>query len=67
MLLDMDNSGVVDIDNSWSVGGCICHRDVCNYFLCELKDQGLFVMKHIAGNTNDADIFSKNVTLAIIS
>jgi esterase/lipase len=39
--------------------------DVRNYFLHELKDQGLLVIRHIAGESNDADIFTKNVTSAI--
>ena len=65
MVLEMDNSGAVDIANSWSVGGRMHHVDVRNYFLCKLKDQGLLVIRHIVGESNDADIFTKNVTLAI--
>ena len=34
MLLEIENSGAVDIANSGSVGGCTCHIDVCIYFLC---------------------------------
>ena len=34
-------------------------------FLRKLKDQGLLVIKHIAGDQNDADIFTKNVMSAI--
>jgi hypothetical protein len=67
MILEMDNSGAVDIANSWSVGGRTRHVDVRNYFLRELKDQGLLVIKHIAGDKNDADIFTKNVTSAIFN
>ena len=67
MILEMDNSGAVDIANSWSVGGRTCHVDVQNYFLRELKDQGLLVIKHIVGGKNDADIFTKNVTPAIFN
>ena len=54
MILEMDNSGAVDIANSWSVGGRTRHIDVHNYFLRELKDQGLLVIKHIVGEKNDA-------------
>ena len=67
MLLEMDNSGAVDIANSWSVGGRMHHVDVRNCFLQELKDQGLLVIKHIVGEQNDADIFTKNVTSAIFN
>ena len=38
MLLEMDNSGAVDIANSWSDGGRTRHVNMRNYFLCELKD-----------------------------
>ncbi len=41
--------------------------DVRNYFLCELKDQDLIVVKHIPGDSNDVDIFTKNVTAAIFN
>ena len=43
MVLEMDNSGAVDIANSWSAGGRTRHVDVRNYFLHELKDQVLVV------------------------
>ena len=65
MVLDMDNFGAVNIANSWSVGGRTHHVDVRNYFLQELKDQGLLVIKHIAGEKNDADILTKNMTSAV--
>jgi hypothetical protein len=65
MVLEMDNSGAVDVANSWNVGGRTHHVDVRNYFLCKLKDQGLLIIRHIAGESNDADVFTKNVTSAI--
>jgi hypothetical protein len=65
MILEMDNSGTVDLANSWSVGGRTHHVDVRNYFLCELKDKGLLVIRHISGESNDADIFTKNMLPAI--
>ena len=67
MVLEMDNSRAVDSANSWSVGGRTCHMDVPNYLLHELKDQGLLVIKHILGNSNDMDIFTKNVTSAMFN
>ena len=45
MVLKMDNSGAVDIANSWIVSGRTCHVDVQNYFLRKLKDKGLLVIK----------------------
>ena len=59
MVLEMDNSGTVDIVNSWSVGGRTRHVDVRNYFLRKLKDQGLLVIRHISGELNNADIFTE--------
>jgi esterase/lipase len=38
--------------------------DVRNYFLRELKYQGLLVIRHITGESKDADIFTKNVMSA---
>ena len=40
---------------------------MCNYFLHELKDQGILVIKQIAGDANDADIFTKNVMSTIFN
>jgi len=56
---------VVDLANNWSVGGRTWHIDVKNYFLRELKDQGILVVKHVHGDRNDADIFTKNTTTGV--
>ena len=37
MVLEMNNSGAVDIVKSWSVGGRTRHMDVRNYFLHNLR------------------------------
>ena len=65
MVLEMDNQGAVDLANNWSVGGRTRHVDVRNYFLRDLKDEGTLVIRHVPGDDNDADIFTKNVTAAI--
>ena len=65
MLLEMDNKGAVDLANNWSVGGRTRHADVRNYFLRDLKDEGILVIRHVPGDDNDADIFTKNATAAI--
>ena len=67
MALKMDNLGTFDIANLWSVGGRMHHVDVCAYFLHELKDRWLLVIRHIAGDDNEADIFTKNVTSAVFN
>jgi hypothetical protein len=65
MTLWMDNKGAVDLANSWSVGGHTHHVDVCMHFLREMKDQGLLQMKHLPGDDNPADIFTKNTSAAV--
>ena len=62
MVLEMDNKGAVDLANNWSMGGRTHHVDVCNYFLRELNEQGLLIIKHVPGELNDMDIFTKNVS-----
>ena len=62
MFLEMDNKGAVDLANNWSVGGRTRHLDVRNHFLRDLKDEGLLIIRHVPGDENDADIFTKNVT-----
>ena len=34
--------------------------DVRNYFLRELREEGLIRVSHVPGDENDADIFTKN-------
>ena len=65
MVLEMDNKGAVQLANNWSVGGRTWHVDVRNHFLRELKDTGIIVVRHVPGDNNDADVFTKNVTRAV--
>ena len=67
MLLEMDNKGAVDLANNWSMGGRTCHMDVRHHFLRELKDQGMLVIKHVAGEDNETDIFTKNTMKAVFN
>ena len=53
MLLEMDNKGVFYLANNWSVGGRTRHVEVRNYFLRDLKDEGLLVVKHVAEDDNE--------------
>jgi hypothetical protein len=57
----------VDLANNWSVGGRTRHVDVRNHFLRELKDEGLIAVKHVPGDENEADIFTKNTTAPVFS
>ena len=65
MMLEMDNKGAIDLANNWSIGGQTRHVDVQNFFLHELKDEGLLMIKHIPGEENDADIFTKNTAAQV--
>ena len=65
MVLEMDNKGAVNLANNYSVGGRTRHVDVRFFYLRELKEEGLMVIKHVPGIENDADIFTKNVDAQI--
>ena len=67
MLLKMDNKGAVNLANTWSVGGCTRHVVVRNFFVNELKDEGRLIIKHIPGDENDADIFTKNTAAQVFN
>ena len=67
MILEMDNKGAVNLANNWSLEGRTRHVNVKNHFLQELKDEGLMVIRHVAGDDNDADIFTKNTMAAIFA
>jgi hypothetical protein len=58
----MDNKGAVGLANSLSVGGQTRHVDVRMHmhYLWQLKDEGMIVIKHISGDDNEANIFTKN-------
>ena len=65
MVLEMDNKGAVQLANNWSVEGRTRHIDVRNHFLRELKDLCIIEVRHVPGDENNLDIFTKNVTRAI--
>jgi histone deacetylase 1/2 len=61
MILEMDNKGAVGICNNWSVGGRTRHVDVRQYFLRELKEEGIIVTKWLSGEDMSSDLFTKNL------
>ena len=61
MILEIDNKGAVDMANNWSVGGRTKHMDVRYLWLRELKEQGLVRVIWTSGESNDADLFTKNL------
>jgi hypothetical protein len=64
VVLEIDNKGAVDMVNSSSSGGRTRHMDVRNYYMRELKEEGLLVVRHISGEDNDTDIFTKNTSVS---
>ena len=61
MLLEMDNKGVVDLANNWSVGGRTRHVDVQYYFFRELKEENVIISEWIGTENNHSDLFTKNL------
>lgn len=62
MIIEMENSGDFNIAKCWSAGKRTHHVDVCNYFLHELKNHGLLMVRHMPVGTHDSNLFTKKVT-----
>jgi len=45
MILELDNKGAVDIANNWSVAGRRKHIDTKQYFVRELKEDGIIKVR----------------------
>jgi hypothetical protein len=61
MILEVDNKGVVDLANNWSIGGRTRHITVRTNFLRELKEEGLLKVVWIPTERNSSDLFTKNL------
>ena len=61
MILEVNNKGTKDLANNWSIRGQMQHIDTRNYFLCELKEQGIIKTKWRSGSENSSDLFTKNL------
>jgi hypothetical protein len=55
-----------DLANSWSMGRRTRHVDVRMFYLCNLKEDGMVVYKHIPRQSNEADIFTENVDTTML-
>lgn len=65
-LLEMDNKGVVEYANNWSgEGGLVIWMYI--YFLHELKDEGMIMVRHVSRYANKADIFMKNTAASVFN
>jgi hypothetical protein len=61
MILKVDNKGAMDLANNWSVGGRTRHVDTRQYFLRELKEEGIINVEWIPTAENSSDLFTKNL------
>jgi hypothetical protein len=61
MILEIDNKGAVGLANNWSVGGRTRHVEVRQYFLRELKEEGIIDTHWLRGEDMSSDLFTKNL------
>jgi hypothetical protein len=61
MILCVDNQGVQELVNNWSVGGQTRNDATKAMFLRELKEWGLIVVKYLPGSEMCTDLFTKNL------
>jgi ribosome biogenesis protein Nip4 len=61
MILKVDNKGVVDLVNNWSIGGRTRHVTTKVNFLRELKEEGVLKVIWISTNDNSSYMFTKNL------
>jgi hypothetical protein len=61
MVLQVDNQGVRELVNNWSVGGRTRHVATKAMFLCKLKEWGLLKIEYILGSQMCADLLAKNL------
>ena len=62
MTLNIDNKGTVDLLNNWSVGGRTRHIETRQYFIRDLKAEGIMEIKWIPSGENVADINTKHLS-----
>eukprot|EP00957_Ditylum_brightwellii_P156829 11936304-Ditylum_brightwellii.AAC.1 len=60
MIVYLDNKGAKDFVNNWSIGGHTRHVEVKQYFLRELKEDGIIECCWKKGQEMTLDIFTKN-------
>ena len=67
MTVWVDNKAAVDLANGWASSGGTKHIDVRISFIRELKEEGTVIVKWIATDENEADIFTKNVDSSLFN
>ena len=61
MILEVDNRGAKDLTCNWTVGGRTRHVEVKQFFLRELREQGLIEVRWCNGESMTSDLFTKNL------
>jgi hypothetical protein len=61
MILKVDNKGAKDLTHNGTVGGRTRHANVREWFLRDLKEEGIILVKWIARDENSANLFTKNL------
>ena len=61
MILQVDNKGAKDLMNTWSVGGRTRHIEVKQYFIRDLKEDGIVTIEWVPSEEMTADIMTKNL------
>eukprot|EP00957_Ditylum_brightwellii_P162793 12396919-Ditylum_brightwellii.AAC.1 len=61
MILEINNSGAVDLANNWSAGSRIRHMETQMFFLTDLQEDGILEVKWLRGKDNPVDVFTKNL------
>eukprot|EP00957_Ditylum_brightwellii_P099875 7610697-Ditylum_brightwellii.AAC.1 len=61
MILEIDNSGAVDLANNWSAGGRTSHMETRMFFLHDLKEARIIEVHWLKGDENPVDLFTKNL------
>jgi len=61
IILEVDNKGAIDLISNYSVGGMTWQIETRQYYLRELKEQGIMSVKWKAGTENSSYLFTKNL------
>ena len=62
IIVKVDNKGTVDLANGWSTGGNLKHVEVRQFFIRDLREEGVLRVDWIPGTENESDILTKNTT-----
>jgi hypothetical protein len=64
MILEVDNKGAIDLVNNYSVGGRTRYVETRQYFLSQLKEEGIIKVIWTPGELNSSNMYTKNLASA---